>query len=241
MSWRHCDPLQSHRRRSTPIKKPAATNAAGFDHGRFLFPRGMRCRRPPFDAAGGGACDAAGDRVLFSHSLLQGTSAWAKPNHGFSDCQQPVAKKISGARASSTTCCFAIAHPRCAMRARRCAHACWQMQKRREKRDFSDSSHSRMHAFAPHHALPFAPPGVHGHARIVVRFCGRAASPLRVAQARLRKTARTFFADRAPMTRRSHGFRGFENKEPAVFAAGSDDAFERGRRYQWSSSSSSSA
>ena len=112
-----CDPLQSRYRRSTPIKKPAAANAAGFDHGRFLFPRGMRCRRPPFDAAGGGACDAAGDRVLFSHSLLQGTSAWAKPNHGFSDCQQPVAIFFRGAFASVATRRGATA------RARRSTHA----------------------------------------------------------------------------------------------------------------------
>lgn len=69
------DPSRCRRRRPAPNKKPAATDAAGFEHGRFPFPRGMRCRRPPFAAAGGGACDAAGDRVLFSHSLPQGTSA----------------------------------------------------------------------------------------------------------------------------------------------------------------------
>ena len=140
MGWRRCDPLQCRRRRSTPIKKPAAANAAGFDHGRFLFPRGMRCRRPPFDAAGGGACDAAGDRVLFSHSLLQGTSAWAKPNHGFSDCQQPVANFFSGVRASSAMRRFAIARARCAAHPHQRAHAHNQMQKRREKRDFLQCS-----------------------------------------------------------------------------------------------------
>lgn len=45
-----------------------------FDRGRFLFPRGMRCRRPPFDVAGGVAC-RAGYRVLSRHSLLQESSA----------------------------------------------------------------------------------------------------------------------------------------------------------------------
>lgn len=130
-----CDPLQSRYRRSTPIKKPAATDAAGFDHGRFLFPRGMRCRRPPF-AVGGGACDAAGDRVLFYHSLLQGTSAWAKPNHGFSDCQQPVANIFCGACASMAARRVATPCARRASHARQHAHAREQMQKRREKRSF---------------------------------------------------------------------------------------------------------
>lgn len=70
-----CDPSQCRCRRPAPNKKPAATDAAGFDHGRFLIRRGMRCRRPPFDDAGGGACRAADDRFVFYHSLLQETSA----------------------------------------------------------------------------------------------------------------------------------------------------------------------
>lgn len=78
------------RRRSLPNKKPAAGCAAGFLLGLHCFPRGMRCRRPPFAVAGGGACDAVADRVVFRHSLLLGNDFWAKPNHGFFNCQQPA-------------------------------------------------------------------------------------------------------------------------------------------------------
>lgn len=62
--------------RLAPIKKPAAANAAGFDHGRIhAFREGCGAGVHLFDAAGGGACAAAGYRVVFDHSLLQETSA----------------------------------------------------------------------------------------------------------------------------------------------------------------------
>lgn len=230
MDWRRCVALQCRRRRPAPNKKPAAANAAGFDHGRFPFPRGMRCRRPPFDAAGGGACDAAGDRVLFSHSLLQGTSAWAKPNHGFSDCQQPVANFFRGAGAPGATRIVATTRTRCAVHARRHAHACGQMQKRWEKRDFPDASLSPMNLRASRRGTPTTHAGAHGQARLASPGSARAASPLRVAQARLRKTARTFprGADDRRTARASCCAP--ENEEPAAFAAGSDDACRPTRR-----------
>jgi len=63
-------------RRLAPIKKPAATNAAGFDHGRFhAFREGCGADAHLFQVAGGGAFGAAGYRVGFDHSLLQETSA----------------------------------------------------------------------------------------------------------------------------------------------------------------------
>ena len=67
--------------RSPPIKKPAAMDAAGFDHGhesgirRCAFPRRTVRLRPPFAVAGGVACRAEGFRVVLAHSLPQGTSA----------------------------------------------------------------------------------------------------------------------------------------------------------------------
>jgi len=62
--------------RLAPMKKPAAANAAGFDHGRIhAFREGCGAGVHLFDAAGGGACAAAGYRVGFDHSLLQETSA----------------------------------------------------------------------------------------------------------------------------------------------------------------------
>ena len=67
--------------RSPPIKKPAAMDAAGFDHGhesgirRCAFPRRTVRLRPPFAVAGGVACRAEGFRVVLAHSLLQETSA----------------------------------------------------------------------------------------------------------------------------------------------------------------------
>ena len=63
------------------MKKPAAQDAAGFDHGfrlragRRAFPRVTVHLRPPLDVAGGVARGAAGFRVVLAHSLLQGTSA----------------------------------------------------------------------------------------------------------------------------------------------------------------------
>lgn len=134
------DPSQCRYRRPAPNKKPAATGAAGFEHGCFLFPRGMRFRRPPF-AVGGGACDAAGDRVLFYHSLLQGTSAWAKPNHGFSDCQQPVANIFRGAQAPMATRPAATPRVRGARRTRLHAHARKQVKKTGKKRTFRHDTH----------------------------------------------------------------------------------------------------
>ena len=68
-------------RRSPSMKKPAAQDAAGFDHGfrlragRRAFPRVTVHLRPPLDVAGGVARGAAGFRVVLAHSLLQGTSA----------------------------------------------------------------------------------------------------------------------------------------------------------------------
>ena len=67
--------------RSPPIKKPAAMDAAGFDHGhesgvrRRAFPRRTVRLRPPFAVAGGVACRSEGFRVVLAHSLPQGTSA----------------------------------------------------------------------------------------------------------------------------------------------------------------------
>ena len=66
---------------SPPIKKPAAMDAAGFDHGhesgvrRRAFPRRTVRLRPPFHVAGGVAGRAEVFRVVLAHSLLQGTSA----------------------------------------------------------------------------------------------------------------------------------------------------------------------
>src|SRR6187431_2162728 len=66
---------------SPSIKKPAALDAAGFDHGcrprvrRRAFPRRTGHLRPPLDVAGGVSRGAAGFRVVLAHSLLQGTSA----------------------------------------------------------------------------------------------------------------------------------------------------------------------
>ena len=63
------------------MKKPAAPDAAGFDHGRLgkrrpaIRPGTVRLR-PPLDDAGGVAGAAIRRRVSLAHSLPQGTSAW---------------------------------------------------------------------------------------------------------------------------------------------------------------------
>ena len=76
------------------IKKPAAHRAAGFDHGHH--PEGgadIRRRtvhlHPPFVAAGGLPCGDACYRVVFAHSLPQGTSAGRNVITVFSTVNNP--------------------------------------------------------------------------------------------------------------------------------------------------------
>ena len=54
------------------------------------------------DCRGGGLCCAARCLGCSTHSRPQVTSAGAKPNHGFFNCQQPVAKKNSPTPAATS-------------------------------------------------------------------------------------------------------------------------------------------
>ena len=251
------------RRRSLPNKKPAAVCAAGFLLGLHCFPRGMRCRRPPFAVAGGGACDAVADRVVFRHSLLLGNDFWAKPNHGFFNCQQPARnffRDAFGRRASRS---------RASHRARRyIAH----QDARDATRVFAASKQWRgLQRFLQREGENRRGENIATTLRTQagdrLRNAGgttmRAAMPLRVAQARLRESARTFLR-RHPWR---HAFRStlrVAENAPGVFRASDSGTWRRrfpharkeepaalpprvpmhdaGReRRQWSSSSSSSA
>jgi hypothetical protein len=89
-----------------------------------------------------------------------------------------------------------------------------------EKAAFPDWSRARMHARASHPTRPASRAGAHRQARRAALATTRAASPLRVAQARLRKTARTFFAQtddpRTRKRKKTRGVgRGFRSRTPA--------------------------
>ena len=207
-----CDPSQCRPRRPAPNKKPAAMDAAGFDHGRFLIRRRMRCRRPPFDDAGGGACRAADDRVVFYHSLLQETSAGRNLITVFSTVNNLSQKKIRARDTSAAT-----ASARCARQGVRDARAIRRMdhphrEKYRENECFLDAASARTHA---PRTQPAAPERHSGTGRAETERCAtklRHRRALRVAQAGLREKCANFSA---PIVLR--GSRASGNEEPAAF------------------------
>lgn len=80
MLYRCCDGRRIGGRRCPSTKKPAAPNAAGFEAdtagtGGLAFAGGKGRPHPPFVAAGGIACGAAGPCALLAHRVPQVTSA----------------------------------------------------------------------------------------------------------------------------------------------------------------------
>lgn len=116
------------------IKKPAAHRAAGFDHGHH--PEGgadIRRRtvhlHPPFVAAGGLPCGDACYRVVFAHSLPQGTSAGRNLITVFSTvnnlCKSffvPVRTQVAQAGVRM------VMHDECAHACNQHAHACTSLR-----------------------------------------------------------------------------------------------------------------
>lgn len=229
-------------RRLAPIKKPAAANAAGFDHGCIhAFREGCGAGVHLFDVAGGGACAAAGYRVGFDHSLLQETSAGRNLITVFSTVNN-LSRIIFAARVPFVArACVRCIGNECRKRAR--THA---------------QQHARfLHASIGAACSDFPGVAVRINAKILRMRCARARPPrdagdagganandamrLRVAQARLRESARTFFALRGRARRRAR-IHAPENEEPATLPPRVPMTRCRFRNPgQWSSSSSSSA
>ena len=208
-------------RRLAPIKKPAAANAAGFDHGRFhAFREGCGADVHLFHAAGGGACGAAGYRVVFDHSLLQETSAGRNLITVFSTVNN-LSQIIFAARASllARTCARRILDER---RKRACMHA--QQQARFLHASIGAACSDSHDATArTGTAIPRT------RCACARRPCtsidagdanANDAMRLRVAQARLRESARTFFALRGRTRYRSRVSARRKTKNPRRFRRG---------------------
>lgn len=208
-------------RRLAPIKKPAAANAAGSDHGRFhAFREGCGADVHPFQVAGGSTFGAAGPCVVFDHSLLQETSAGRNLITVFSTVNN-LSQIIFAARAPFVrrTCARCIdddAGKRASMRSQQ---------------------HARfLHASIGAACSDCSDATMRISAMIVRTRCMPArrsrddvdagdanaddAMRLRVAQARLRKSARTFLAQCARARRNAHVFASPKTKNPQRFRRG---------------------
>ena len=203
-------------RRPAPIKKPAAANAAGFDHGRFhAFREGCGAGVHLFHVAGGGACGAAGYRVVFDHSLLQETSAGRNLITVFSAVN------------NLSQIIFAVRAPRVGLACARCRDdECHEHEHARAR------THSRfLHASIGAARSDFSSMSMRIDATSPRTVCACARRPrtsidagdasasnalrLRVAQARLRESARTFSRIGNAESPLAH-FRAPENEEPAA-------------------------
>lgn len=175
-----------------------------------------------FDVAGGGARGAAGYRVVFDHSLLQETSAGRNLITVFSTVNS-LYQIFFAARARPGRC----ARPRpididAPTRERKRARKYSQPLHTSNGAACSDFLDARTHA-RPTIARPRR---MHARQRVEhfdgVDASSHALMPWRVAQARLRKSARTFsrIADRARVAFALHAFRKRRTRD--VSAAGSD-------------------
>ena len=209
-------------RRSRPIKKPAALDATGFDHGcrprvgRHAFPRVTGRLRPPLDVAGGVARGAAGFRVVLAHSLLQGTSAGRNLITVFStvnNLSQSFSMLACAMFAATRdgVCATQRTHARidASSSTLRCA-ACKQwcgLQHARTKLRHRRRRHRRMFE-APLRARAHALPAARANANRTCRF--------RDAQAGLRENCAGFSSTASASMQLARAVRMPKNEEPAM-------------------------
>ena len=201
----------------------------------------MRCRRPPFQCCGR-RCVCCGRLSRFVLSLASaGNVCWAKPNHGFFNCQHPVAIIFRDTRMALVN--DALAQPRrrphlthAQPRASPCANAT-----RKQWRGLQRSCACIDACAREVRGILRASPRCRSFAFLADESIAREAMPLRVAQARLRKTARTFSRIESDRRAAIALFPAPENEGPAAFPPRVPAWCSVGRARQWSSSSSSSA
>ncbi len=250
MLYRCCDGRRIGGRRCPSTKKPAAPNAAGFEAdtagtGGLAFAGGKGRPHPPFVAAGGIACGAAGPCALLAHRVPQVTSAGRNLITLFSGVNN-LSRSFSTPRVRYVQP-MARMRRQCMRAARRCdAHRC-----------SSDRLHASIGAACSDTAMAST---LHARAmsRIARRACTTSAAKARIPHRRHRISRRTnafarkvreLFRTDAPSRCRASGQAAAAwphrhlpmqaRKTRGVSAAGLRE--HRLREAQWSSLSSSSA